>query len=576
MKLLSALSIKSLESKSNGMKILIILLFLILMNIPFLNRAIAVDEIYVAEMANHIIKKPLDPFGFEWYMVNRPLASAFTHSNPPLLSYYYAIIKFLFGESNIVLHAFFMIFSVVAAISMFYIAKRITKWPLFATLLLIFTPIYSVASHNFMYDIPVLALFLISVALFIEGLEENNKISLAISSIFAAIAFLTKYNAILIFPILALYAYLKRKPKYIAYFSISFILIFLWSIYEVHLYGAVHSVDFFFRWPATESLSSSVLKKASEFYLSYSIANISYLGGATIFFFFLSAPFVKTIRDLILLGVLIFINVVFAILLYMKSAEFLSGQYTIVQLILLIIFMTSSSYFLTKMVVPTIKSIANHFINQNRHKALFVHRIFLGLWFFLALFFHTVFAGGNARYLTVLLPPMVLYYCIMIEERIAIYKISMKKIEKVFFYCLFTTLVLGILLGIADYQYADTYRSFSNNIAYKYKSDRATYFTGHEGFKYYMEQNGYVFYDPLVHKLGNGDIIIKPYIPNPRNLDVLGKNLVLVDKIHHNSSFPIRLNNPWAHAGFYTFANGFLPFSISNSPLEIFEIYKFV
>ncbi len=575
MKLLSSLSVRSLESKSNGIKISIILTFLILMNIPFLNRAIAVDDVYVVEMANQIIKKPLDPFGFEWYMVNRPLASAFTHSNPPLLSYYYAIIKFSFGDVNIVLHAFFMMFSIAAALSMFYIAKRITKWPLFATLLLMFTPIYSVASHNFMYDIPVLAFFLISVALFIKGLEEDNKISLVISSILAGIAFLTKYNAIIIFPILALYAYLRRKPKYIAYFSISLILIILWSINEAYHYGAVHSINFFFRWPTTNSLSSSILKKIFQFYLPYSIANLSYLGGATIFFFFLLAPIVKTLKDMILLAVLTAMNAVFAVLLYIKSAVFLSGQYTIMQLILLIIFMTSSTYFLTKMAVSIIKSIANHFINKNKETML-VHRIFLGLWFFLALFFHTVFAGGNARYLPVLLPPMVLYYCIMIEERIASYKISMEKIEKVFFYGLITTLFLGILLSIADYQYADTYRSFSNNIAYKYKSERATYFTGHEGFKYYMEQNGYVFYDPLVHKLSSGDIIIKPYIPNPRNLDILNSNLVLVDKIYRNSSFPIRLNNPWAHAGFYTFANGFLPFSISNSHLDIFEIYKFV
>ena len=431
MKLLSSISMGSLESKSDGFKIVIILAFIILMGIPFLNRAIAVDEIYVAEMANQIIKKPLDPFGFEWYMLNRPLASAFTHSNPPLLSYYYAIVKFLFGDANIVLHAFFMIFSIVAALSMFYIAKRITKWPLFATLLLIFTPIFAVASHNFMYDVPVLAFFLISVALFIKGLEEDNKISLAISSIFVAIAFLTKYNAILIFPILSLYAYLKRKPKYIAYFLISFILIFLWSIYELYRYGAVHSISFFFRWHATESLSSSVLKKVSEFYLPYSIANISYLGGASIFFFFLLVPFIKTIRDVILLGALTAVNAVFAVLLYIKSAEFLSGQYTFIQLILLTIFMTSSLYFLTKMAMSLMKFITDYFINKNRDKTLLAYYIFIGSWFFIALFFHIVFAGGNARYLTVLLPPMVLYYCIMIEERIVNYNITMQKIEKV-------------------------------------------------------------------------------------------------------------------------------------------------
>lgn len=341
-------------------------------------------------------------------------------------------------------------------------------------------------------------------------------------------------------------------------------------------YGAVHSISFFFRWPTTKSLSSSAMGKIFQFYLPYSIANISYLGGATIFFFFLSSPFVKTLRDVILLVVLTAINVVFAFLLYIGSAKFLSGQYTILQLMLLIMFMTSSSYFLTKMAMSLIKFITDYFINKNRDKALLAYYIFIGVWFFIALFFHTVFAGGNARYLTILLPPMIIYYCVMIKERIANYNVPMQKIEKVFFYSLLTTFILGISLSIADYQYADTYRSFSNNMAYKYKSEGATYFTGHEGFKYYMEQKGYTFYDPLVHKFSNGDIIIKPNIPHPRNLDKSSKNLVLVDKIYYHSKFPIRINNPSAHAGFHTFANGFLPFSISNSPLDIIEIYRFV
>ena len=134
--------------------------------------------------------------------------------------------------------------------------------------------------------------------------------------------------------------------------------------------------------------------------------------------------------------------------------------------------------------------------------------------------------------------------------------------------------IVSLAASVADYQYAEVYRDFAQEIPHKYSESRI-FFTGHEGFKYYMEKKGNTFYDPRIQELQEGDILIAPKIPIPKNLDHLKDNLILLDEIEYHTYFPVRTNNPGSHAGFYIYVNGLLPFSFSNMSLEIFKIYKF-
>ena len=63
----------------------------------------------------------------------------------------------------------------------------------------------------------------------------------------------------------------------------------------------------------------------------------------------------------------------------------------------------------------------------------------------------------------------------------------------------------------------------------------------------------------------------------PRNMnEELTKRIELIDTIAYNSNFPVRIQNPDSHAGFYTLGGGFLPFSFSNSNISEFEVYTVV
>lgn len=549
--------------------IIIILSVLLVLTLPFLNRALAIDDIYVDSIADQIVNAPLDPYGFELQIQNRESSTAFDYTNPPLVSYYYALIQYFFGKNEIILHAFFMIFSITAAISMFYFSKNFTKWPLVAALLLVVSPIFIISSHNFMSDFPVLTFFLLSIITFIHGVDKDNKVFLILSGIFISLAFLTKYSALILFPLLIVYSILRRKAKYSLYLFIPIFLILLWSAIEVYTYGNVHIIYLYSNWHITGSFPSGIISKLFDIIIPYGIANLSYIGGASIFSIFMVYPFIKQRKDIILLTLLIIINLIFAYALYITSANFISGQYTIFQLLLVVIFVTSSSFFIIKMVQFIVQPI-NKIIKGGKYDKTAAYKIFLGLWFFLGLLFHTIVAGGTARYLTIILPPLILLFLMMFKEC----KINKSTITFIFIAMIVSNAIVSMAASVADYQYAEVYRDFAQNIPSQYTGSNVI-FTGHEGFKYYMEIEGYTFYHPSIGELQKGDILIVPKIPVPIRLDNIKTNLILQDKIEYNTDFPLRTNNPWSHAGFYNYVNGLLPFSFSNKSLEVFKIYKF-
>lgn len=562
--------------KSEFAKIGFIVLLLITLTAPFLNRALAIDEIYVDNIADQLNKEPLDPYGFEWYMQNRNLTSAIIYTSPPLVSYYYATIQYFFGKNGIILHIFFMAFGITAAVSMYYFSKKFTRWNAAAALLMISTPMFALTSHNFMHDLPMMSLFLLSVTVFAYGADRDDKLLLVLSGVFIGLTFFTKYNAIILFPLIVVYAFLKKKMRHALYLAIPIFLTLIWFANEMYRYGKIHVVRFFLGWHVTKEVSAGLFAKFLESVIPFAVSNLSQMGGTTIFFIFLVYPFMKQKKNFILLAVLALINSLFAVLLYFKSSSFISGQYTVFQLILLVVFMTSSLFFIIGLIQFIAKPLYSTIKDKkdNRYDETNANKLFLGAWFFLGLMFHTFVAGGTARYLMIILPPFILLFLMMIEEYAGKFKAETRRIAFMLTAAIALNIIVSMAASVADYQYAEVYRDFAQNAKLRYAESNII-FTGHEGFKYYMEREGYTFYDPYRRKLQQGDILIVPKIPVPRSLENEKNNLVLLDRIEYNSHFPLRTNNPWAHAGFYSYVNGLLPFSLSNKPLEIFEVYKF-
>src|SRR5215510_1794322 len=113
--------------------------------VPFLNKAFHIDDPLFLWMAQQISVNPADPYGFavNWYTTSQPMFSIM--QNPPLTSYYMALMASFLGWSEPAMHGAFLVPAVAAVLGTFLLARRLCNSPLLAALLLLFTPVFLVS-----------------------------------------------------------------------------------------------------------------------------------------------------------------------------------------------------------------------------------------------------------------------------------------------------------------------------------------------------------------------------------------------------------------------------------------------
>jgi 4-amino-4-deoxy-L-arabinose transferase-like glycosyltransferase len=177
---------------------------------PFLDRAFHVDDPLFLWAAQQIVEAPLDPYGFEvnWYGWAMPMAEV--TKNPPLACYLAAGAGALVGWSERALHAAFLAPLLAAVLGIFALARRLTAWPVMATLAAVLTPAFLVSGASVMCDTTMLAFWVWSLALWDRGLTEERPASLWAAAGLAALGALTKYFAVALLPLLLVWALARR------------------------------------------------------------------------------------------------------------------------------------------------------------------------------------------------------------------------------------------------------------------------------------------------------------------------------------------------------------------------------
>ena len=558
-------------SQNNNKSIIIIILLTIIVTILFIDKPFHIDDIYVISMAQQLSEEPLDPYGFKIDSLNKRV-SALWYPDPPLVPYYTSIIISFFGKNEKIIHFGFILFPLLASITMFFFSKRFVKIPFLTTLLMISTPIFIVSSHSIMQDLPLLSLLLLAILLHVKGVDENKPKLLVLASIVAGFTFITKYNGVILIFLMMLYSVLNQKYKSLKYLLITAVIISSFFLHNLYYYGSIHFFHSLIPWLAGgKGISAGVIPmlKSTTILL---ISNLSYIGGATIFSIFLIWPFIKNKNHLKAFIAYSIITIILTLILSIISKNFISGQYTIFQLFLFYVFITSGILIIHIFLLDNYKTINKLFkslygfkfgILSIKEKKI----IFLIIWFVSVFIFNITFAGGSVRYNTILLPPLIILFVISLL-RIK----SIKNISILLWTIFISTLFLSLALGYADYQYAGTYRQIS------ILTDKPEYgqifFLGHEGFKYYMENKGAIFLTSYTGKIKKGDTIIIAPLTSPGALSQPAKeNLIKVGTRDFNTNFPFRTLNSEAHAGWYKYGAGFLPYSLSTASLEKFEIY---
>src|SRR5215831_12285131 len=142
---------------------ILVVVFWVLVQFPFLSSAFRIDEPYFLAVARQIYKHPLDPYGFQ---INWDGTSewAFKNSaNPPLVPAYLAACHCLLPWNEVSFHLAVLPFSIIALCAFGALAQHMKVDPVTSQFLLCCSPAFFLGSQVVMQDVPMLALFLLAV-----------------------------------------------------------------------------------------------------------------------------------------------------------------------------------------------------------------------------------------------------------------------------------------------------------------------------------------------------------------------------------------------------------------------------
>jgi hypothetical protein len=209
--ILNRLGLQSDDRKITLACVVAIATMIFLMLIPFVDKAFHIDDPLFIWTAKHILHAPLDFYGFNvnWYGIEEPMVDV--TKNPPMVSYYLALIGLLFGWGEVVIHLAMIVPAIFAGLGIFFLARRFCASPLEATIISLLTPAFMVSATTVMCDITMLAFWIWAIYLWITGLDENKNIHLAFSALLISAAALSKYYGVALIPLLFAYTLIKMN-----------------------------------------------------------------------------------------------------------------------------------------------------------------------------------------------------------------------------------------------------------------------------------------------------------------------------------------------------------------------------
>lgn len=516
---------------------------------PFSNKAFHIDDPLFIWIAQQITRHPLDPYGFDvnWSSFTQPIAEVM--QNPPLGSYYIAAVASVFGWSEPSLHIAFLVWPVLAVLGTFAMARRFCREPLLAALLTIFTPVFFVSATSVMCDVMVLALWIYAIEFWLAGLDSPSWWRFLISAILISAAALTKYFAVVLVPLLAVYtiARHRRLSPPLLFLLIPIAALSNYDFLTEQRYG--HAL---FSSATTVSAMVSAATRPSHF--AQLLIGLSFTGGC----FFTAFVFVRldgrrNIQKLILalaVGVAAAIAYKFFIIswIFTEGAEWPiwieGGAFVTIGLCFLLI-------------------AAAHLLDQRNAEVAF----FL-LWIFGTFFFAT-FLNWSVTSRTLLpIAPALAILTVRYFERPQ--KIGMSK-----FVSIVLAAVASLILAIADYREANCSRSTAEVLGQRYASEPdKIYFWGHWGFQYYMQKWGARPFERGHSNFGAGNVFVGSF-PDFELSQIPLSQASEREELACNRLRVVSTSALGRGASFYSSFGGPLPWVVSEIPPKRFYAVTF-
>jgi 4-amino-4-deoxy-L-arabinose transferase-like glycosyltransferase len=482
--------------------------------VPFLNKAFHIDDTLFLKAAQHIQQEnAFDFFGasVNWYGNTMPMSEVM--QNPPLASYYLALVASVLGWSEPALHLAFLLPAVLAICGTYRLAEQLSARPLLAALATLLTPAFLVSSTNVMCDTLTLCFWVWAVVWWDHGLRQRQLAWLFLSTVLICLTCLTKYIGMGLIPLLLVYTLVRQRGQGLAALltpclplAIPLLVLSLYQVLTEDMYGR----GLLFQAIGYAAYVRGSGQALTSAFFSESVGCLCFLGGsvATLLFF---APLLWSKWQLLVglaLSAVLFLGLALAFfwagelaerfpdMKLDKSFPFGTPPGTVPWFGLLqFAAYAAAGFSLFALVISDLKT--------RRDSGSLLLALWVGGIFVFATFLNWTL---NVRSLLPLVPAAA----ILIARRLDLFFSPATPARRVL-WPLIPAGMLALAVTWADYQMADSVRAAAAEIIQTCADQPGrTWFQGHWGFQYYMQKAGIAPLEVDLLEVAPGDLIIYP------------------------------------------------------------------
>jgi 4-amino-4-deoxy-L-arabinose transferase-like glycosyltransferase len=402
--------------------------------------------------------------------------------NPPLASYYMAVAAKVLGWSERGLHLAFLLPTIALVLGVYRLAKRFTASAGVAAVATLVAPAFLVSGCSVMCDPMMLALWLWGAIFWIEGLDSEKPIYLAISVLLIAASALTKYFGVALLPLLFAYTLvrLRRLGSWVLFLLLPIAVLIGYEFVSLKIYG--HGL---MATAAQFSRDHRLWTHASKG--ARTLITLSYMGGSVLPALLL-APLIWTRKQITVVVLASGIAAIFVMRGLMRlgltagspQAFAARNEHWLIISVQLILFIAGGISILSLAIV-----------DYRRERD--ADSLFLLLWVF-GTFWFTAYLNWTVNVRSIL--PMVPAIGILLARRVERHsEMPIRQLKLLLAGGFLACGVVSLWLARADTETANSARTAASLVYQKTAGSDNVWFLGHSGFQYYMQSLGARPYD---------------------------------------------------------------------------------
>lgn len=216
---------------------LLLVLLAALYTVSYLPKPLTIDDAAYYYYARQLARHPADPYGFEIFWYQHPVPANEVLA-PPVVPAWWSLAIRLFGDSPLAWRLWMFPFAYLLVRALHRLSRQFARgmeWPVVVGL--VFSPVF-LPAMNFMLDVPMLALALTAIDLFVSARGLGQAL---LAGVVAALAMQTKYTAFLAPAAMVGHALLTGQIRQgLVAVCATAVLFGLWELFVSCKYGESH------------------------------------------------------------------------------------------------------------------------------------------------------------------------------------------------------------------------------------------------------------------------------------------------------------------------------------------------